>query len=337
MIASALAQADSPFLSGQWQTSDVDEHAACLREWEQCYVQLSEGSFRGVFEEFCFGNVHLFREHFNQIAHESGSPWRGSRSIGVATAVDGQGWFRGKAFDLDSIVDMQGGDELDFRTPRQHEVVIAVVDAQALIDYSLRVDHRDPPARTSPDDLIVTAPLQAARLRGVLTSVFASLRAAPQLLVREPMRRTLEQTLFGSVLEAIHGPHEHRPPSSKTRQRIVERARDFMREHIDEPISVEDLCVHLRVSRRTLQYSFQDVLDLNPVRFLRALRLNGARRTLKEADPKHDTVTDIAARWGFWHLSHFATDYRSMFGEQPSDTLRRPPADYRPAPTDPVL
>ena len=65
------------------------------------------------------------------------------------------------------------------------------------------------------------------------------------------------------------------------------------------------------------------------MRFLRALRLNGARRTLKAADPKDDTVTDIAARWGFWHLSHFAADYRSMFEEQPSDTLRRQPADDR--------
>jgi len=33
-------------------------------------------------------------------------------------------------------------------------------------------------------------------------------------------------------------------------------------------------------------------------------------------------VQDIAARWGFWHLSHFANDYRRMFGELPSETLR---------------
>jgi AraC family ethanolamine operon transcriptional activator len=33
-------------------------------------------------------------------------------------------------------------------------------------------------------------------------------------------------------------------------------------------------------------------------------------------------VQDIAARWGFWHLSHFANDYRRMFGELPSETAR---------------
>ena len=26
--------------------------------------------------------------------------------------------------------------------------------------------------------------------------------------------------------------------------------------------------------------------------------------------------------WGFWHLSRFAQEYRHMFGEMPSETLR---------------
>ena len=329
MIASALTTPDTPFINGLWRTRDVDEHAACLREWEQCYDQLSGGAFHGVFEEFCFGNVQLFREQFNQTVHERGIPWRGSRAIGVATAADGLGCFRGMVFGLDSIVDLQGGDELDFRTPSQHEVVVAVVNAEALRDYSRQVEQHDLPIRSTHNGLVTAAPHQAARLRTLLTAVFASLRAAPRLLEHEPMRKALEQTVFASVFEAIRTPGEQRPPSGQARRFIVARARQFMRDHIDEPISVEDLCVHLGVSRRTLQYSFQDVLGLNPVRFLRALRLNGARRTLKAADPKDDTVTDIAARWGFWHLSHFAADYRSMFEEQPSDTLRRQPADDR--------
>ena len=95
-----------------------------------------------------------------------------------------------------------------------------------------------------------------------------------------------------------------------------------MRGHVDEPLTVEDLCRVLAVSRRTLQYSFQEVLQINPVSYLRAMRLNGVRRALKAADPARQSVQDIAARWGFWHLSHFANDYRRMFGELPSETLR---------------
>ncbi|MBL8451298.1 MAG: helix-turn-helix domain-containing protein, partial [Zoogloea sp.] len=62
--------------------------------------------------------------------------------------------------------------------------------------------------------------------------------------------------------------------------------------------------------------------ELNPVSFLRAMRLNGVRRALRKADGVHESVADVAARWGFWHLSHFAADYKAMFGELHSETLR---------------
>jgi AraC-like DNA-binding protein len=34
-------------------------------------------------------------------------------------------------------------------------------------------------------------------------------------------------------------------------------------------------------------------------------------------------VTDAATAWGFWHFGHFSQEYKKLFGELPSDTLRR--------------
>jgi AraC family ethanolamine operon transcriptional activator len=34
------------------------------------------------------------------------------------------------------------------------------------------------------------------------------------------------------------------------------------------------------------------------------------------------TIQDIASHWGFWHLSQFAQDYKHLFGELPSATLK---------------
>lgn len=53
------------------------------------------------------------------------------------------------------------------------------------------------------------------------------------------------------------------------------------------------------------------------------MRLNRVRRELKTERPRFDSVQEAAARWGFWHLSHFSAEYKTMFGELPSDTLRR--------------
>lgn len=79
------------------------------------------------------------------------------------------------------------------------------------------------------------------------------------------------------------------------------------------------------MSRRTLQYSFETILGISPLRFLRVTRLNQVRRALAEAGEvgSGHTVTQISAEWGFWHAGQFAKDYKQLFGESPSDTLRR--------------
>jgi AraC family ethanolamine operon transcriptional activator len=42
------------------------------------------------------------------------------------------------------------------------------------------------------------------------------------------------------------------------------------------------------------------------------------------------TVTRVALDWGFEHLSQFARDYRGVYGETPSATLRRTRPGHEP-------
>ena len=47
------------------------------------------------------------------------------------------------------------------------------------------------------------------------------------------------------------------------------------------------------------------------------------KRLLKNGESPYRSVQDAAAAYGFWHMSQFALDYRQMFGERPSETLKR--------------
>lgn len=62
---------------------------------------------------------------------------------------------------------------------------------------------------------------------------------------------------------------------------------------------------------------------MGPKRYRLLRRLHLARRALREAAPDTTSVTDIAMRHGFWQLGHFAVDYRALFDETPSATLRK--------------
>lgn len=324
MTDAALPGAETAGCSyAQALSDDADEHARALMRWTQRYEQLSAGRFSGELEEIWLGDVQVFRECTNQIVHEAGLAWQGSLTFGIPLETEGQGWYCGEVFDQRSMLTLKGGEELDFRTPKRLDILGVTANEAAFRMYAKRVEGRDIEAEIAGQRVLRGDPAQAQELRAFLLTAINTVKASPQLLGHAAMRKALEQAIYGSLLAAIGNPNEcPRPPStSETRRQIVNRARDYMRQHVEEPITIADLCAELNVSRRTLQYSFQDVLDLNPVGFLRALRLNGVRRALRRAE-ESSSVADIAASWGFWHLSHFAADYRAMFGELPSETLR---------------
>lgn len=108
--------------------------------------------------------------------------------------------------------------------------------------------------------------------------------------------------------------------SFERRQRLVAKARDYVLAHRDQAVTVPELCECLFVSRRTLQYCFEDVLNISPMQYLRLIRLNGARRSLRDSSGAPVSVRDVAADWGFWHFSQFSSDYRKLFGHCPSES-----------------
>jgi transcriptional regulator GlxA family with amidase domain len=104
---------------------------------------------------------------------------------------------------------------------------------------------------------------------------------------------------------------------------VVRRAVAFVDEHAGEPIGVEDIARAARIGVRGLQLAFRRHRDTTPTEYLRRVRLELAHRDLRDGDPtRGDTVTAIAARWGFTRPGAFAVDYRRAYGRPPSATLR---------------
>jgi transcriptional regulator GlxA family with amidase domain len=102
---------------------------------------------------------------------------------------------------------------------------------------------------------------------------------------------------------------------------VVDQTEIIGRLHEGEPLHIPFICKSCNVTERTLRSAFKAILGTTPYRYLRTLRMTEARRALMNAEPG-TTVTLVAMQFGFLELGRFSGEYKTTFGERPSDTLR---------------
>jgi AraC-like DNA-binding protein len=100
---------------------------------------------------------------------------------------------------------------------------------------------------------------------------------------------------------------------------LVKRVENLLIDHPGDIYSINSVCDRLRVSRRTLQRAFTDIIGVTPHHYLRNWRLTRAHEDLVNGRAK--SVTEAAMYWGFFDLGRFAGYYGQLFGEHPSHTL----------------
>lgn len=132
--------------------------------------------------------------------------------------------------------------------------------------------------------------------------------------------RSLAAILSPQVAEALVNPPGKPRPAPARRE--IQAVCDHVQAHLTEPIGLSELEHISGLSARGLQLAFQKQFQCTPMQWVRKERLCLARRRLLTAPP--DTkVTGIALDCGFTQLGAFASSYRALFGESPSETLRR--------------
>ncbi|BBY48098.1 AraC family transcriptional regulator [Mycolicibacterium arabiense] len=139
----------------------------------------------------------------------------------------------------------------------------------------------------------------------------------------------LQQLLIeGLLLTQPHGYSDELSGDDGTSaaRSAVEHAIDLMRCYPETAWTTAQLARDAGVSPRALQKAFARAGELPPMSYLREVRLHRVRCELVDASERGAaaSVTTVATRWGFVHLGRFAQQYRQLFGESPSQTLRPP-------------
>ncbi|MFM0741669.1 helix-turn-helix domain-containing protein [Paraburkholderia xenovorans] len=311
---------------------DADEQARNLHGWNQTYDQLTAGRFVGGLTELCLDHMQVFVETTSHTLRQTCEVQQDAFWFGIPTCRDGSGRIDAQAIGGDALAFRPGGIEFELLTSPGYEIFGVVVKGEVLRRYAAEVE-RVGLAEHLPNTEVV--PVGSARKERLCASLRRLLDdgAASGAPLSSFARNNLQASVLASLFDvgALPADGHSETPTQSRRQSIVAEAREYVVANRDRAINVPELCERLHVSRRTLQYCFQDVLGMAPATYLRAIRLNGARRELCSASRESRSVQDVAAAWGFWHLSQFATDYRKLFGVRPSETLKAASHDHQEA------
>jgi AraC-like DNA-binding protein len=104
--------------------------------------------------------------------------------------------------------------------------------------------------------------------------------------------------------------------------RQVRRAEEFIHANARQSIQLNDIAAAANVSSRSLQMAFKQFRNMSPMTYLRKVRLQGVHSELLSCTPE-TKIAEVAYGWGFAHMGLFAAQFREMFNETPSATLRR--------------
>jgi AraC family ethanolamine operon transcriptional activator len=295
---------------------DADEHAHNLTNWEQSYDQITPGRFHGALAELQLPQMQVFRESISQAVRQSCCVWPETFWFGLA---DGGADTRinGRMAGVDKIMVRPGHCEFELVTPANHTIYGVVIRRDALLNAAEQTGCQVDWVRLAGAEVMHTS---AASRSSCLQTLFSMLAQDPGECTHGDV---CQQAVIDALLTMLDTSEVDGPVSNSfmRRQRIVAKARDHVLAHRDQAVTVPELCERLHVSRRTLQYCFEDVLDISPMQYLRLIRLNGVRRHLRDKSSSAQTVRDVASDWGFWHFSQFSSDYRKLFGHCPSESL----------------
>jgi AraC-like DNA-binding protein len=189
-----------------------------------------------------------------------------------------------------------------------HAARLAGLPADSGIRFDLTFDLKTGPAQA----LIATAEFLCAELARPdgLATIPAACHEFEAVLMTQ-----LLMVVPSQLSSALHsGP-------TRTRRSNIHEVMDFIDEHPAAETNAADLAAMAGVSTRALQAGFHDLVGMSPTAYIRGVRLDRVHLDLASGAP--GSVTEVGARWGFFHPGRFARQYRERFGVLPSETARR--------------
>jgi len=311
-----------PFFIHQ-NLNDFDEFCGNMRNWDLDYRQLETGRFSS--ELFMFGDeTTIFgRAKLGRRLLQKGASPQGLITIGIL--VNPKSRIRWRNYDItgDMLFIFPQGGELDSITHDDFDAFPLSISEESLNQVCESLELPDINVLISKNEVFHCDPHKLSEFRSWLLSVYHQLITDTTAIRNTLYLRQIEQGLAHKLVKILT---EHQQPAIKINLRKRDIALRTAENHIAESgidvVTISELCSAVGVSERTLEYAFRERYNMTPKKYTLIHRLNNVRKQLRRAEPIVGHISGIAHQHGFWHMGQFSADYKKLFGELPSETLK---------------
>ncbi|AZC18322.1 MULTISPECIES: helix-turn-helix domain-containing protein [Pseudomonas] len=296
----------NPLQVQAFKSFDVLDQVRATPGWVQQYRQMSPGHFNGLVRYLDLQGVEIYEERMNTRVEQNFNAPEGALAF---------------CFDRsdNALYVLNGESRNIWITPENYQEVAVVFGPEFVQGQALGVERLDG---------LFMAPLTCQQNPLFCRWLSATLTRLSQTL-DPPSREALAQQLLDDCLYILDNACVRLDPGGlqrRTEERaIMQRVAQWAADVPEETLNLLELAQVAGVSLRQLQSAFKGFTGMAPSQWLRLRRLNSAHRELLSRGPADTTVAEVAMHWSFWHLGRFSSSYRALFGELPSQTLRRAP------------
>lgn len=309
------------------ESSDVIEQAEALPFWSQDYTQLGKGGFSGSIKSIHHSGIQIFSEKMNRAVDQIASAPKDCLVIGLPTIVEDDSTWGLLPVKPLSLITLGKNTELYFRTSANSEIIAAVIPISRMQAFAKKIEwsgFEEAVGTIKPVEMLHNE--ASGRLLKTLTYGLHSVYEDSSKAHRNESWENYEEDLLASSMHALMLASKNAHPfyfDHKIPRYIVNRVRHLTLSRDGFPLSIDEICDHLRIRRRTLNSAFARALGITPLTYMRNLKLHRVRMDLITYPSDKASICEVASRWGFVHMSLFSKYYKELFGEYPTDTLQR--------------
>jgi len=301
------------FTKNQCSFVDFDAFAESINQADLEHAQIDTGKFNGLLTQVAYGPVIVSTHKMNRTILQEGAGIKGYTTFLMIGRNSNEFSWRRSRLGRNRIGILKSGMEHSCITPINFLGTPVSILNDYLFNLANVLGYPDFEKHINTSESFILSDHRAAHMQELIGDITEC-----QYLDKSMIMYELPQLIISSIEKQFENSIRF---DTNYQNVVIHKAKDYIFDRMDDTIQILDLCKEVGVSERHLRYLFKEKIGISPMKFVKRVKLNRARKLIK-SNNQRQSIIEFAHQLGFWHSGQFANDYKSLFGELPSETFK---------------